>query len=158
MSPAASAAFSYAEMTTRNAGFLTTAEQAALREAPIFVAGVGGMGGAAVQALVRAGAERLVLADFDRFDVSNLNRQVFSGLSTVGREKVEATVERLADINPALRLTTYGREWTDALDTILTECRIVVNGMDDLAAGLHLYRRARALGATVIDARRRAAR
>jgi molybdopterin/thiamine biosynthesis adenylyltransferase len=152
MTPAAGAAFSYAEMTTRNAGFLSAAEQAALRASPIFVVGVGGMGGAAVQALVRAGAERLVLADFDRFDVSNLNRQVFSGVSTVGREKVEATVERLADINPALRLTTYGREWTDALDTILGECHIVVNGMDDLAAGLHLYRRARALGATVIDA------
>ena len=56
-------AFSYAELTTRNAGFLTPAEQATLRDAAVFVCGVGGMGGAAVQSLVRAGLGKLTIAD-----------------------------------------------------------------------------------------------
>ncbi|HEX2090776.1 MAG TPA: ThiF family adenylyltransferase, partial [Longimicrobiaceae bacterium] len=60
--------------------------------------------------------------------------------------------ERLADINPELRLRTWGAEWTAELDAILAEYKVVVNGMDDLAAGIHLYRRAREHGATVIDA------
>jgi molybdopterin-synthase adenylyltransferase len=145
-------AFSYAEMTHRNAGFVTEAEQARLRAAPVFVCGVGGMGGAAVQSLARAGMERLALADMDRFEVSNLNRQVFADLQTVGRGKVEATVDRLASINPNLSPVTFGPEWTERLDEILAEYRIVVNGMDDLAAGIHLYRKAREHGATVIDA------
>jgi molybdopterin/thiamine biosynthesis adenylyltransferase len=145
-------AFDYAEMTTRNAGFVTDAEQAALRATPVFVCGVGGMGGAAVQSLARAGMERLAIADMDRFEVSNLNRQVFADMANVGTGKVEATVARLAAINPGLRPRTYGREWTERLDEILAGHRIVVNGMDDLAAGIHLYRKAREHGATVIDA------
>lgn len=144
--------FDYAVMTHRNAGFVTEAEQARLRATPVFVCGVGGMGGAAVQSLARAGMERLAIADMDVFEVSNLNRQVFADLNTVGKGKVEATVERLAAINPGLRPVTFGPEWTERLDEILAEYKIVVNGMDDLAAGIHLYRRAREHGATVIDA------
>lgn len=145
-------AFDYAVMTHRNAGFVTEAEQERLRTTPVFVCGVGGMGGAAVQSLARAGMERLAIADMDRFEVSNLNRQVFADLGTVGKGKVEATVERLAAINPGLRPVTFGAEWTERLDEILREYKVVVNGMDDLAAGIHLYRKAREHGATVIDA------
>jgi molybdopterin/thiamine biosynthesis adenylyltransferase len=144
--------FDYAVMTHRNAGFVTEAEQARLRATPVFVCGVGGMGGAAVQSLARAGMERLAIADMDVFEVSNLNRQVFADLHTVGKGKVEATVERLAAINPGLRPVTFGPEWTGRLDEILAEYKVVVNGMDDLAAGIHLYRKAREHGATVIDA------
>jgi molybdopterin/thiamine biosynthesis adenylyltransferase len=144
--------FDYAVMTHRNAGFVTEAEQARLRTTPVFVCGVGGMGGAAVQSLARAGMERLAIADMDVFEVSNLNRQVFADLHTVGMGKVEATVQRLSAINPGLRPVTFGAEWTERLDEILAEHKIVVNGMDDLAAGIHLYRKAREHGATVIDA------
>ena len=144
--------FDYAVMTHRNAGFVTEAEQARLRTTPVFVCGVGGMGGAAVQSLARAGMERLAIADMDVFEVSNLNRQVFADLQTVGMGKVEATVQRLAAINPGLRPVTFGAEWTERLDEILAEYKVVVNGMDDLAAGIHLYRKAREHGATVIDA------
>src|SRR5687768_15904174 len=145
-------AFDYAEMIGRNTGFLGAADQERLRTTGIFIAGVGGMGGAALHSLVRAGAERLAIADFDCFEASNLNRQVFSGISNLGQEKTAATAQRVADINPRIELRQYGRDWTFALDAILSEHRIVINGMDDVAAGIHLYRRARALGATVIDA------
>ena len=144
--------FSYEEMTTRNAGFVTPAEQAALREARVFVCGVGGMGGAALQSLVRAGVGSFTLADMDVFETSNLNRQLFATLDTIGRPKVAATCATLARINPDVGLTTYGPEWVDRLDEILPTHRVVVNGMDDLAAGIALYRKAREHGATVIDA------
>jgi tRNA A37 threonylcarbamoyladenosine dehydratase len=49
------AAFSYDEFITRNIGFVSEAEQARLRAARVFVAGVGGMGGAALACLVRSG-------------------------------------------------------------------------------------------------------
>lgn len=110
------------------------------------------MGGACLQSLVRAGCENLILADIDVFEVSNLNRQVFANLNTIGSGKVEATVKEIKNINPNLRLRSYGEEWTEKLDEILSQCKVVVNGMDDIAAGILLYRKAKEHGCTVIDA------
>ena len=77
---------------------------------------------------------------------------MFATLETVGADKAEATARALRDINPELELRVLGREWMSDLDAFLPTYRIVVNGMDDVAAGIHLYRRAREHGATVIDA------
>jgi len=145
-------AFRYEEMTQRNRGFLTEAEQERLRDTPVFVCGVGGMGGAAVQTLVRAGVTRLAIADFDRFEVSNFNRQVFATLATAGQDKAKATARALREVNPGLELRVLGRDWTSRVDEILHTHRVVINGMDDVAAGILLYRRARAHGATIVDA------
>ena len=147
-----SAPFSYDEMVTRNAGFLTPAEQRTLRNGQVFVCGVGGMGGAAIQSLVRAGVGHFTLADMDVFETSNLNRQLFATLDTIGLPKIAATCAAIARINPGVGLTTYGPEWVEQLDAILPVHPVVVNGMDDLAAGIALYRKAREHGATVIDA------
>jgi molybdopterin-synthase adenylyltransferase len=146
------AAFSYADFTTRNIGFVTEAEQRALHESRVLVIGVGGMGGAAVQALARAGVGGFALADMDTFEVSNLNRQVFADLDSVGEDKARATAERLRRINPELSLETFGADWQERLDALLPRYPIVINGMDDIVAGIDLYRRARVHGATVVDA------
>ncbi len=144
--------FSYAEMTTRNRGFVSAEEQARLRGACVFIPGTGGMGGAAFMALLRAGVGRFVLADIDVFEISNLNRQLFATLDTVDRLKAEAARDAALRINPDVRIELLGAEWTEELDRIAAAADVIVNGMDDAAAGAHLYRRARALGKTVIDA------
>jgi hypothetical protein len=144
--------FSYDEMVTRNVGFLTPAQQDTLRAGRVFVCGVGGMGGAALQSLVRAGVGHFALADVDVFETSNLNRQVFATLDSIGRSKIAATCDAIARINPDAELTTFGAEWVELLDVILPEYPVVINGMDDIAAGIALYRKAREHGATVIDA------
>jgi molybdopterin/thiamine biosynthesis adenylyltransferase len=145
-------AFSYSEFITRNIGFVTAAEQERLRTARVFVCGAGGMGGACLQALVRAGVGAFGVADMDVFELSNLNRQVFADLETVGREKVAATVERLRRINPEATIETFGADWVGRLDELLPRYPVVVNGMDDVRAGIALYRKARAHRATVVDA------
>jgi len=142
----------YAAMVSRHPGFVSAAEQERLRQACIFVCGTGGMGGVAAQQRVRAGVGRLVIADLDQFERSNLNRQVYAEESTLGASKVEITAARLRAINPQLDLTVHGAEWPDRLDEILAGTRVVINAMDDLACGLHLYRSAAAAGVTVIDA------
>jgi molybdopterin/thiamine biosynthesis adenylyltransferase len=144
--------FSYEQLVSRNPGFVSAAEQRRLKEAPVFICGVGGMGGACLMSLVRAGMTRFTIADFDRFEVSNLNRQLFATLHTVGVNKVQATVDGVRDLNPEADLRTHGAEWTEKLDEILSTCKVAVNGMDDLRAGLLLYRKAREHGVTVIDA------
>lgn len=144
--------FSYAEMTTRNRGFVTDEEQARLRDSQVFIPGVGGMGGAAFMALVRAGVGRFIIADIDTFEVSNLNRQLFATLPAVGRPKAEVARDTALTINPEVQIEVLGRDWTDDLDRLLAASHVAVNGMDDAAAGVHLYRRAKAHGRTVIDA------
>ena len=145
-------AFSYDTFTTRNIGFVSEAEQQRLAQATVFVCGTGGMGGACIQALVRAGVGRLVLADIDRFEMSNLNRQVFCFADTIGRPKAEATRDLCLKINPGLDITVYGADWTDHVEELIAGADVVVNGTDDLGASLLLYRTARRLGRIVIDA------
>jgi len=147
-----SESFSYPEFIQRNLGFVSEEGQARLRDARILVCGVGGMGGACLQALVRAGVGGFAIADFDRFEVSNMNRQVFANLDTVGVGKVAATVAQIARVNPQLVVETHGQEWVGKLDELLLRYKLVVNGMDDIKAGIALYRKAREHAATVIDA------
>lgn len=144
--------FSYAEFTTRNLGFVTEAEQERLRRACVFVCGTGGMGGAAVMSLIRAGVGRLILADIDRFDVSNLNRQLFATLDTVEAPKAEATRDACQRLNPDAEIEVLGADWSDHVDRLVTTADVVINGTDDLGASLLLYRTARAAGRSMIDA------
>ncbi|QCI62933.1 ThiF family adenylyltransferase [Phreatobacter stygius] len=144
--------FDYRRFTTRNIGFVTEAEQQRLRAATVFVCGVGGMGGAAFMALVRAGIGRFVIADIDVFEVSNLNRQVFANAATIGAPKAESAAAAARAINPEIEIEVLGAEWVDRLPEIAARSPIIVNGMDDIPAGIHLYRTAREAGATVIDA------
>lgn len=144
--------FSYEEMTNRNIGFVTNAEQARLRAGTVFVCGTGGMGGAAILALARVGVGHLVLADIDAFDWSNLNRQVFAFTDTIGQPKAEATAAMLARINPEMRITVLGTDWPAQAEEAISLADVTLNGTDDLGASLHLYRTARAAGRTVIDA------
>ena len=144
--------FDYREFVTRNIGFVTEAEQALLCAARVFVCGVGGMGGACVLSLARAGVSHLTIADIDRFEVSNLNRQVFASLDTIGEAKTEAVRRQLLRINPELDVRVLGHEWIQQLDDLLATHYIVVNAMDHIPSGVQLYRKAREHGATVVDA------
>ena len=76
-----------------------------LRGSHVLLAGLGGVGSFAAEALARVGVGRLTLADCDVVAPSNLNRQLVALKSTLGRKKVEVMAARIADINPHCRLT-----------------------------------------------------
>lgn len=142
----------YAELTTRNIGFVTEAEQERLRRATVFVPGCGGMGGACVMALARMGVGRLILADLDGFERSNMNRQVFAFETTLDQHKAAATRDMCRQINPGIDVEVLEAGWESAAGDLAGQADIVVNGTDDLAATICLYRAARAAGRTVVDA------
>lgn len=144
--------FSYAEFSTRNLGFITAEDQAKLKAARVFIPGVGGMGGAAFMALVRAGVGAFTIADLDTFEVSNLNRQVFAFLDTVGIDKAQAAEAGARNINPEVSITRLGAEWVDHAEDLARQHRVIINGTDDAQASVRLYRAARDHSATVIDA------
>ena len=142
--------FSYDEMVGRNIGFVTEAEQRRLKGAHVVVCGVGGMGGAAVACLVRTGIGHFTIADIDTFELSNLNRQMFANLDTVGLSKAATTKDAILRINPECSVEVLGAEWTERLDT-LVNADVIINGCDDVKATLALLRAA-AGRVPVIDA------
>jgi len=72
---------------------------AALRKSTVGIAGAGGLGSNVAVSLARAGVGRIIIADFDRIEPSNLNRQQYF-VGQIGRRKVEALLENLKRINP----------------------------------------------------------
>jgi sulfur carrier protein ThiS adenylyltransferase len=72
----------------------------------VAIVGLGGLGSTIAVALARAGVGHLKLIDFDRVDLSNLNRQQYR-IQDIGRLKTEALSEILKEINPYLDVTTY---------------------------------------------------
>lgn len=78
-----------------------------LRRSRVAVFGIGGVGGYTVEALARSGIGTLDLIDDDVVCLSNINRQIIATTDTVGRPKVEAARERIAQINPDAVVNTY---------------------------------------------------
>jgi molybdopterin/thiamine biosynthesis adenylyltransferase len=99
--------FSYGEAFRRNLGWLTEAEQERLRGKRIAIAGLGGVGGAHLLTLTRLGVGAFNLADFDRFELHNFNRQVGANVASIGRPKVEVMAEMATAINPELELRLF---------------------------------------------------
>ena len=71
-----------------------------LAAARVAVFGIGGVGGYTVEALVRSGIGAVDLIDSDKVCLTNINRQIYATLDTVGRYKVDVAEERIYQINP----------------------------------------------------------
>lgn len=114
-----------------------------LAKAHVAVFGIGGVGGYVVEVLARSGVGALTLIDKDVVDVTNLNRQIIALHSTVGQPKVEVARQRVLDINPDCRVTTfemfYLPENADSFD--FSQYDYVVDCVDTVTAKLDLIRR-----------------
>ncbi len=78
-----------------------------LAQSHVAVFGIGGVGGFAVEALVRSGIGALDLIDDDKVCLTNINRQLLATRKTVGKYKVDVAAERIAEINPKCEVRTY---------------------------------------------------
>ena len=93
------------EWTGRTELLLGAEDVARLAEARVAVIGLGGVGSFAVEALARAGVGHLLLADPDRVDVTNINRQLPATVKTVGQMKAEVVRAHVQEINPAAEVS-----------------------------------------------------
>lgn len=87
-------------MLTRTRLFLDEQSCAKVRNTTFAIAGMGGVGAITVELLARWGANKFRLLDMDRYEPTNLNRQLFATAGTLGRSKVEVAAERIREINP----------------------------------------------------------
>ena len=106
--------------------------QRKLKCSSVLVIGAGGLGAPVSLYLAAAGVGRIGLVDFDRVEVSNLQRQVLFGDQDVGRPKVEAARERLAAINPFVKLELHDTRLTPSnAMSLLEPYDLVVDGTDN---------------------------
>lgn len=73
----------------------------------VLVVGVGGVGGECVISLVRSGIKDICVIDFDKVDITNINRQVVAYHSTIGMDKVDVIEKMIIDINPESNVSKY---------------------------------------------------
>jgi tRNA A37 threonylcarbamoyladenosine dehydratase len=106
-----------------------------IRESKVIVLGAGGVGGICVECLARSGVGEIVLVDFDRFDITNQNRQIYS--EYVDRSKVDIFSKKYQNIRAIEARVT--REWLDEVD--LGEFDIVVDAIDDIRAKVEVANR-----------------
>ena len=147
--------YNYDVAYSRNLGWTTEWEQSTLRAKRVAIAGLGGVGGAHLLTLTRLGIGRFSIADFDTFDVVNLNRQAGAYISTIGRPKVDVLAEMALDINPELRLDCYPAGVTLAeIDVFLNGCDLFVDGLDFFALDIRaqIFERCAVLGSTAVTA------
>ena len=111
-----------------------------LRRSRVAVLGLGGVGGAACEALLRAGVGSLLLFDGDVVSESNLNRQLFATTETVGLPKVSAAVQRLLSIFPDCDIRTEASFYSAENRTPLLSYQpdFVVDAVDMVSAKLDL--------------------
>jgi tRNA A37 threonylcarbamoyladenosine dehydratase len=127
---------------------------AALSRRRVLVFGLGGVGGAAVEALARSGVGHLGIVDDDILETSNKNRQIIALETTLGESKVQVAAGRLMDINPALEVICHEKRLTaDNLEDFFSDpVDYVVDAIDDVKGKVALIGFCKARDIPIISA------
>lgn len=129
------------ERYIRNLGALTEQECTALRKKTVFVAGCGGLGGYLIEMLLRLGVGEIHAADGDAFEASNLNRQLLSSPSSLGKPKAEAAAMRAELVNPDVRFVAVPQFVTEEnAAELIRGSDAVLDALDNIQARRTLAR------------------
>lgn len=119
-------------MFTRTIQLIGEEGLAALQRARVILFGVGGVGGWCAETLLRTGIGHLTIVDFDKVDITNLNRQVVATAANIGQNKVQEMQKRLLQICPEADIQIidkqYNVETADSFD--LAQFDIVIDAID----------------------------
>lgn len=137
--------FDYQRAFSRNIGWLTPQEQNLIRNKKIAIAGLGGVGGHYLLTLVRMGVCQFSLAEFDRFELENFNRQIGANLSSIEQPKLNTMIDMAKGVNPELDITHFDNGITlDNLDPFLHNADLYIDGLDFFALDIReaIFKRA----------------
>ncbi len=106
--------------------------QEKLKQSSIFVAGAGGLGSSVLLYLASAGVGTLKICDYDRIELSNLNRQVLHSHQCLGMSKVESAREALKLTNPYTKIIELDRKITQAnAEGLIGKVDLIVDCLDN---------------------------
>jgi len=124
----------------RMEGLYSPAQIKRLGESHVWVAGLGGVGSYAAEALARAGIGKFTLIDGDHVEITNINRQLLALHSTLGKSKAHLMAERVADINPKAEIQIIDRfltpdEWEELMEN---KPDYILDAIDSLTPKVYL--------------------
>lgn len=112
-----------------------------LRSTNVLLVGIGGVGGIALEMLVRSGIENITIIDYDIFDESNLNRQILSLNSNINQNKIDVAKKRMNDINSNCNIITIlGSVDSNMLNDLLPSFDYIIDACDDVNAKVALVK------------------
>src|SRR5499427_118777 len=113
---------------------VTAEGQKRLKAARVLCIGAGGLGSPAALYLTAAGVGKLGLVDFDRVELTNLQRQILHGTKDIGRSKLESAHDRLRDMNPEIEIELHEcRFSSETAQQIVAESDVIIDGSDNFA-------------------------
>ncbi len=135
----------------RNRDIISPSEQLKLAESQVAVVGAGGLGGQVILMLARIGVGRLTVVDHDRFEETNLNRQVLCSQESLQRPKAQTAADVVASINPGVRVMAHPVKIdADNVDRALTGADVIVDALDNAPDRLVLQAAAERLGLPLV--------
>ncbi len=141
------------ERFLRNSALWGADKTERLKNARIALFGVGGVGGAVLEALARAGVGCIDIFDNDTVNITNINRQLIATEDTVGIFKTDAAETRAKQINPDIKIGKFNifylPENADSID--LSGYDYIVDAIDTVSAKIELIIRAQRLGVPIIS-------
>lgn len=108
----------------------------------VIIFGVGGVGGQVVEMLARSGIENLTLVDFDRVNITNINRQIIALESTIDKLKVEVFKDRILDINPNAKVTIFPIVYDENHLINLNDYDYIIDAIDQVSSKIVLIKEA----------------
>lgn len=117
----------------RNIPALSQGECDLLRHKRVLVVGCGGLGGNLISILLRIGVGNLRIVDGDVFEATNLNRQLFSSIPTLGHNKARIANQRASNINPDVQVDVVEEFLTEEnAEALLQDCDIALDALDNI--------------------------
>lgn len=124
-----------------------------IKNKTVLIVGIGGVGGYALEALVRSGISNIIIVDNDTIDITNLNRQIISNINNIGQFKVDVAEERALSINPECNIIKYNLFLNEDNVATLFDYKIdyVVDACDTLSVKKELIRQSIKNGSKLIS-------
>ena len=115
-----------------------------LQKSKVAIFGIGGVGSFVVEGLARAGIGKFLLIDFDKIDITNLNRQIHATYKTIGKYKVDAMKERIMEINPDAQVSTIKEilKEENEEEFIDSSCDYIIDAVDTVSTKIKLILKA----------------
>ncbi|MGV8145639.1 MAG: ThiF family adenylyltransferase [Alkaliphilus sp.] len=124
-----------------------------LKNTQVAIFGIGGVGSYSAEALARCGIGKLVLVDYDRICVTNINRQIHSTSKTIGEIKVDVMKNRILDINPCSEVTIFNKKYdSESANKLLSnDYDYVIDAIDMVSSKIDLIVRCKQRGIKIVS-------
>ena len=113
-----------------------------LQNKKVLIVGIGGVGGYALETLVRSGIKYIDIVDSDKIDITNLNRQIITTNENIGNIKVEEAKKRASSINPEININTYNLFLTEEniKEILLNNYDYIIDACDTVSTKIELIK------------------